>query len=316
MQGPNQKGTSSPWPPSSLVPILIAGPTGVGKSAFAVELALRFGGEIVGADAYQVYRGLEILTAQPEPSLRTHVPHHLIGFLPVTEPFDAARFATLAREKMAEIASRGHRPIVVGGSGMYLKALTHGLADGPPTDPLLRAELSALTPDVLRQRLETADPEARRNIDFQNPRRVQRALEVFLLTGRTTARQREEWQRPPQWEFRGFLLTRNRTELAARIAANVEHMFARGVVDEVAAVKDASPTASLAIGFREIQALLRGETDPTQCKAAIVLATRRYAKRQLTWFRNQFTFSPIDLTGLPSTPDLPHGADVFGPGFD
>lgn len=298
------------------MPILIAGPTGVGKSAFAVELALRFGGEIVGADAYQVYSGLEILTAQPESDLQNRVPHHLIGFLPVTEPFDAARFATLAREKMAEIASRGHRSIVVGGSGMYLKALTHGLADGPPTDPFLRAELSALAPDVLRQRLETADPEARRNIDFQNPRRVQRALEVFLLTGRTTARQRDEWQKPPQWEFRGFLLTRDRTELAARIAANVECMFARGVVDEVAAVKDAGPTASQAIGFREIQALLRGEIDRTQCREAIVLATRRYAKRQLTWFRNQFSFSPIDLSGLPSNPDLPYGADVFGPGFD
>lgn len=314
MKGPGERGLVPPGPLSATLPILIAGPTGVGKSAFAVELAHRFDGEIIGADAYQVYAGLEILTAQPEADLRARIPHHLIGVLPVSQPFDAARFAVLAREKMVEIAARGRRPILVGGSGLYLKALTHGLADLPPTDPALRAGLSALSPDELRHRLDQADPAARQNIDFQNPRRVQRALEILLLTGRSTARQREEWQGPPRFAFQGLLLTRGRSELHARIAANVERMFARGVVEEVARCHDAGPTASQAIGFRDIQALLRGEMDQAHCVAAITLATRRYAKRQLTWFRNQFNFSPIDLTGQPSTPEIPTGADFFGLG--
>jgi len=312
VKGPSEKGDVPPGPLSATLPILIAGPTGVGKSPFAVELALRFDGEIIGADAYQIYAGLEILTAQPEPELRARVPHHLIGILPVSEPFDAARFAVLAREKMAEITARGRRPILVGGSGLYLKALTHGLADLPPPDPALRAELSGLPPDELRRRLDQADPEARQNLDFHNPRRVQRALEIFLLTGRSTARQREEWQKPPRFAFQGLLLTRDRPELDARIAANVGRMFARGVLEEVAALKKVGPTAAQAIGFRDIQALLRGETDQTACVAAVTLATRRYAKRQLTWFRNQFNFSPIDLTGQPSTPDLSAATEFFG----
>jgi tRNA dimethylallyltransferase len=279
-------------------PIIVAGPTGVGKSAFAVELAIRFGGEVVGADAFQIYPGLEILTAQPTPDMLARVPHHLIGFLPPSEPFDAARFAALAREKIAEISARGRRPIITGGSGLYLKALLHGLSEMPPPDAALRAELSALSLEELQQRLEQADPQARELIDFQNPRRIARALEIHHLTGRSAARQREQWLGPPAFEFHGFLLTRDRAELDTRIAENVRSMFARGVIKEVAALGKVGPTASAAIGLREIQALLRAELTQPQCEEAITRATRRYAKRQLTWFRNQFTLRTINLTGL------------------
>ncbi len=265
-------------------------------------MARQLDGEILGADAYQVYAGLEILTAQP--ALTGTVPHHLIGFLSPAEPFDAAQFARQAGDLIRDIQARGKTPILTGGAGLYLKALTHGLSDAPPSDPVLRAELSALSADELRQRLDLADPAAREMVDFQNPRRVLRALEIHLLTGRTVAESRQSWATKDTPGFRGLLLHRDREELEARIAANVDAMFARGVVAEVAAIDLPSPIADLrppnsqfAIGMREIQALLRGEMTEPACRAAIVLATRRYAKRQLTWFRNQFNFSVVDLTG-------------------
>ncbi len=299
--------------PSS-TPLIICGPTGVGKTSFAVELASRFGGEILGADAFQVYSGLEILAAQPDAELRARVPHHLIGFLPPSESFDAARFANLAREKIAEVSARGHRPIISGGSGLYLKALTHGLADLPPADPALRAELGALPLEELQRRLDQADPGAREHLDFQNPRRVLRALEICLLTGRSSLALREEWKSKSTPGFHGLLLTRDRAELDARIGENVKAMFRDGVVGEVRDLTKVGPTAARAIGLREIQALLRGELTEPQCIDAITLATRRYAKRQLTWFRNQFHFQVIDLTGLQNTSEFVFEPALSGPG--
>lgn len=269
-----------------------------------------------------MYAGLEILTAQP--ALPGSVPHHLIGFLSPAEPFDAARFASLATKLIPEIQARGKTPIVTGGSGLYLKALTHGLADAPPPDPALRDELSALPDDELRRRLDTADPAARALVDFQNPRRVLRALEIHLLTGRTVAESRQSWASKDTPGFRGLLLHRDRGELDARIAANVDAMFARGVVAEVAAlsgpksptsafdVQSPGPTALHAIGLREIQSLLRSEITEPACRAAIILATRRYAKRQLTWFRNQFNFSVLDLTGLRHHEALSSALNLLG----
>ena len=295
--------------PSRRLPIIVAGPTGVGKTAFAVELANRLDGEIIGADAYQVYRGMEMLTGQPIREVLQRAPHHLIGFLPATETFDAARFAILAREKISEIFLRGKVPIVVGGSGLYLKALTHGLARVPPASSTLRTELAKLSPGQLRERLTAVDPAAR--VDLQNPRRVLRALEVSILTGLPSSALRREWEDKTAPGFRGLILARERAELNARIAENVRSMFERGVVAEVASLEAVGRTASMAIGLREIQSLLRGETTRTECIAAVTLATRRYAKRQLTWFRNQFTFQIIDLTGLRDTHDIPRSAMEF-----
>ena len=295
--------------PSRRLPIIVAGPTGVGKTAFAVELANRLDGEIIGADAYQVYRGMEMLTGQPIREVLQRASHHLIGFLPATETFDAARFAILAREKISEIFSRGKVPIVVGGSGLYLKALTHGLARVPPASSTLRTELAKLSPGQLRERLMAVDPAAR--VDLQNPRRVLRALEVSILTGQPSSALRREWEDKTAPGFRGLILARERAELNARIAENVRSMFERGVVAEVASLEAVGRTASMAIGLREIQSLLRGETTRTECIAAVTLATRRYAKRQLTWFRNQFTFQIIDLTGLRDTHDIPRSAMEF-----
>jgi tRNA dimethylallyltransferase len=294
---------------NSKSPIIVAGPTGVGKTAFAVELANRLDGEIISADAYQVYRGLETLTGQPTRELLSQAPHHLIGFLGPTEAFDAARFASLAREKISEVFSRGKMPIVTGGSGLYIKALTHGLAPVPATSSALRTELSKLSPEQLRERLNEIDPKAR--IDLKNPRRVLRALEVCILTGRPASQLRRGWEDNTLSGFRGLLLVRERAELNARIVENVRNMFDRGVVAEVANLQALGPTAAMAIGLREVQALLRGEVTRAECIAAVALATRRYAKRQLTWFRNQFTFQIIDLTGLRDTHVIPPFAMEF-----
>lgn len=297
----------SPFSLSNKLPIIVAGPTGVGKSLFAVELATRLNGEILGADAYQIYAGLPLLTAQPEPELRARVPHHLIGLLPVSENFDAARFVTLIREKISEVEARGKLPILVGGSGMYIKALTHGLAELPDPDPILRAELNALPLDELQRRLEAADPTARQFLDFNNHRRLSRALEINILTGRQVADLRSEWAEKDAPGFRGLLLSREREDLNSRITENVRRMFQAGVIEEVQTLSHLSATAAMAIGLRDIQALLRGEISLPVCQENIVRATTRYAKRQLTWFRNQFNFKSIDLTGLQQRQDLPVG---------
>ena len=288
---------------NSKLPIIVAGPTGVGKTEFAVDLANRLDGEIIGADAYQVYRGLETLTGQPTRETLSAVPHHLIGFLPPSEAFDAARFATLARERISEVLSRGKVPIVTGGSGLYIKALTHGLVHAPPANPALRSKLASLSPRQLQESLAKIDPATR--IDFQNPRRVLRALEISILTGRPASEMRRAWEGKDARGFRGLLLVRERAELQARIAENVRAMFERGVVAEVGKIQAIGATAASAIGFSEIQALRRGEITEAECIAAVTLSTRRYAKRQLTWFRNQFSFRIIDLTGLRHTHGIP-----------
>jgi tRNA dimethylallyltransferase len=288
---------------NSKLPIIVAGPTGVGKTPFAVDLANRLDGEIIGADAYQVYCGLETLTGQPTRETLSAVPHHLIGFLPPTEVFDAARFVTLARERISEVLSRGRVPIVTGGCGLYIKALTHGLVDAPPANPALRSKLASLSPRQLQESLAKIDPAAR--IDFQNPRRVVRALEISILTGRPASEIRRAWEGKDALGFRGVLLVRERTEIQARIAENVRTMFERGVVAEVGKIHAIGATAATAIGFSEIQALRRGEITEDECIAAVTLSTRRYAKRQLTWFRNQFRFQIIDLTGFRDTHESP-----------
>jgi len=294
---------NNPTIPPGPRPIIVTGPTGVGKSAFSVELAEKIGGEIIGADAFQIYSGLPILTAQPGPELTRRVPHHLIGALGLHESCNAARFAKMARTFIQEIRSRGKIPILAGGTGLYLKALTHGLADLPPTDPGLRGKISAMEPRVALARLGEADGAALGQIDARNPARVRRALEIVLSTGKPLAASREAWKSEGSG-FRGILLGRDREEIWKRIEGNVDAMFRGGVLEEVRRAAEAGPGASRAIGFREIQELLAGRITASQCRNAMVTATRRYAKRQLTWCRHQFNFPLIHLsaTNLPGLP--------------
>ena len=271
---------------------------------------MRLNGEVIGADAFQIYKDLPILTAQPPLELTRSVPHHLIGFLDLRESFDAARYAMAARQKIQDIQSRGKHPILAGGTGLYLKSLTHGLADLQPIDPVLRSEINAMPPEIALLKLDALDPQARHQVDIKNPVRVRRALEIVISTGQPLENSRRQWKNnaDSKQEFCGIALTRDREDLRHRIAVNVDAMFAAGVIDEVrralSLIHQNSNSAETllsyrAIGFREIESLLAGQTTDVACRAAIVQASQRYAKRQLTWSRTQFKFHTIDLSSNP-----------------
>ena len=283
-------------------PVYITGPTGCGKSALAVEAAMALGGEIINADAFQVYQGMEILTAQPSLEDKERVPHHLYGFLPAFEEFDAARFGALAKLKIAEVQRRGNLPIVVGGSGLYIKGLTHGLADLPQVDLELRAKLADSSLEELLPQLLKLDPEAETHVNLRNPRHVQRALEICLLTGKPASSFKQAWKEERELP-RGVFLNLDRKELYARINQRTHAMFSGGVVDEVKQLtensgiegQDVPPlcgfskTAGKAIGLREI---VSGMESASMIEA-IQQATRRYAKRQITWFKRETYFTPV-----------------------
>lgn len=282
---------------------LILGATATGKSDFAGAVAERCDGEIVSADAFQVYAGLDILTAKPSAELRARVPHHLIGEVPLTEPWDVARWVDAARIRVAEIHGRGRMAIIVGGTGLYIRALTRGLAELPPASPSLRAELESQPLTELQRRLAKLDPESAGRIDLQNPRRVIRAIEVCVLTGRAFSSFREQWSDTPSG-WRGIVLTRDREELYARIDSRTRQMFTDGVVEEVRTIGELGDTASQTLGLREIRAHLAGDLTQSECAAAIQQATRRYAKRQMTWFRREADFRNVNISEITDMPVL------------
>jgi len=285
----------------------IVGPTAAGKSQLAADIAHDLGAEIVSADAFQVYRGLNLLTAKPDAATLAKVRHHLVGATPLREEMNAEKFCRAASRAIDEIHSRGKPAIVVGGSGLYIKALTHGLAVLPEVDPKLRAKLNALSMDALRSQLMDFDPETARKIDMNNRRRLVRALEIGLLTDKPASMQRNQWAvaadadrgRPGSTiPATGVFVLRDREELYARINQRVEAMFENGVIEEVRAAGKMSSTAARMIGLHEIRELLDGKMPISQCVATIQQATRRYAKRQLTWFRGQTSFQPLNLSLL------------------
>jgi tRNA dimethylallyltransferase len=281
--------------------ILIAGPTAVGKSAVALALAERIGGEIVSVDSMQVYRGLDIGTAKPSPQERESIRHHLIDLVEVTEPFDAARFSKLAHAAVADIQQRGRIPILCGGTGLYFKAFLEGLGEAPPADAALRNELESIPlPELLRE-LEKRDPVIFAKIDRQNPRRVVRALEVIRLTGAPFSAQQSRWNpersTPNQEPFLG--LTRAGDDLHARIDARVDAMFARGLTRETELLFKRglaqNRTAMQAIGYRQVVEHLLQERSLEATIALVKLRTRQFARRQITWFRRQFRLEWLNL---------------------
>ncbi len=269
-----------------MTPFYLVGPTGSGKSDVAVALAERIKGEIVNADAFQLYAGLRILTARPSQEDVNRTPHHLYGVISPTEFCHAGRYQALARRAIDQILSRGKTPIVVGGSGLYIKTLTHGLSDAPAVDPLIRKELEAGDELELLGRLEALDPESASTIDPRNRRYLQRALEICLSTGKPASEARNAWKTDPPG-LRGAYLNRPRESLYARIDARVHRMIESGAIEEVAAIPDFSTTALKAIGVREIQDHLAGKADLPSTIAQIQQASRRYSKRQMTWFRRE-----------------------------
>jgi tRNA dimethylallyltransferase len=280
--------------------VFLAGPTSVGKSDIALDLAARHRGEIVCADAFQLYRDFPVLSAQPTAADKARVPHHLFGSVPCMEEMDAARFAMCALGVIEEIVARGRVPFVVGGSGLYLQALTAGLPQLPPIDPSIRENVRTMTPKDMVARLRELDPASLTIIDIHNPRRVARRLELSLQTGRPASEVLTEPPAPAG--LRGVVLTRERDDLKARIGTAVAARFAGGAVEEVRAARaSAGGTARQILGWREISALLDGEMDRAACVELVTTATRQYAKRQLTWFRAKSNFPAENLSTV--TPD-------------
>ena len=282
----------------------IVGPTAAGKSELAAEVAHRCGGEIVSADAFQIYAGLDLLTAKPEAKLLRRVPHHLIGTVNPMEEMNAQHFGRRALAAITEIHARGKPAFVVGGSGMYVKAITHGLSPLPPGSGELRTRLNQLSEGELFIRLRDLDPKTSRTIDARNKRRLVRALEIYLLTGRPASEQRTLVA--PTIAPAGIFVLRDRTELYRRINERVEAIFAQGVVDEVRAATNVGPTAAMTLGWQAIRDLIAGRISKAECVAFIQRATRHYAKRQLTWFQRQTSFESLNLSlhGAPEAIEL------------
>lgn len=271
-------------------PFYICGPTASGKSSLALEMARRLDGEIVNADAFQLYRGLEIVSAAPSAAELAQMPHHLYGVLDPTESADAQRYVELARPVISEIQSRGKVPILTGGSGLYLKFLTHGAAPLPTADATLRAEMDARPLDDLVAELTALDPVEASRTALQNRRFVSRALEICLLSGEKASDLRDGWETKTaeiSSQLRGVVIQRSRAELHERIALRTRAMLDGGALEEVAALATLSRNCEKAIGFREIRALLAGEMAQNECEELINAATRQYAKRQETWFRRE-----------------------------
>lgn len=292
-------------------PVLaIVGATATGKSALALELAEHLGGEIINADALQVYRGLDIGTAKPSPEERARVPHHLIDILEPHEPYSAGVFARRAEEVIAEIRGRGRLPIVVGGSGLYLRALFEGMSPTPPSDPEVRRRLQerllAEGLPALAAELRGIDPETAARLAPGDTQRILRALEVAAVSGEPLSayisRQPFGAQRI---EAIRVGLTLPRAILYDRIAVRVGRMVEKGWSEEVAGLLAGGLTSDLpafqAIGYRQLAQHLEGTWSLDQAIAETIRATRRFAKRQETWFRKESAitwFSAQDLNRL------------------
>ena len=273
--------------------LAVVGPTASGKTALAVELAKRFGGEVVSADSMQVYRKMDIATAKPTPEEMQGVPHHLIGYVGMEEPYSLARYVEDAREAIAGVASRGAVPILAGGTGLYVDTLLEnrdlGEAGGSGA---LREELYAIAREkgngYLLEMLRREDPEAAESLHENNLVRVVRALEVCRTAGMTMSElQRRSRETEPLYDCcRIGIAYRDRRVLYERINRRVDRMLEAGLLDEARAFfQEGKQTAAQAIGYKELKPYLDGECGLEEAVESLKQATRRYAKRQLTWFR-------------------------------
>lgn len=275
-------------------PIHLCGPTAIGKSAVAIELARRLKREIVSVDSMQVYRGMDIGTAKPSAAERAEIRHHLIDVASLNEHFDAACFVRLAQRAPRDA-------IFCGGTGLYFNALLQGLGEAPASDPAVRAQLeSTPLPELLRE-LESRDPRLFESIDRQNPRRVVRALEVIRLTGKPFSEQRAQWAVPD-----GLIigLETARETLHGRINARVDRMFADGLVEETKGLLNQglrdNRTALQALGYNQVVEHLDGKPGLAETIDLVKVRTRQFAKRQITWFKRQLPVQWLDVTDFSS----------------
>jgi tRNA dimethylallyltransferase len=295
-------------------PIFLVGATGTGKSAAAMELARACptGAAILAMDAMQVYRGADIGTSKPSAAERAEVPHGGLDLVEFGAGFDVAHYLTHAAAFLREQREAGRRVIIVGGTGLYFRALTRGLCEAPRGPEELRAELGALSVAELRERLRKIDPAMLERVDASNPRRLARAVEVKEATGRSLREWQEETPEPLVSDFTALWIQRGKAELARRIEARVEAMFAQGWVEEVRGLVERYGAEAVrsfpGIGYREIAEAMElrgqvrsqvqlGNEGTGALKSTILVATRRYAKRQLTWFAREPNLRKVMLTG-------------------
>jgi tRNA dimethylallyltransferase len=289
----------------TLRPIAIAGPTGVGKSELALRLAETLGGEIVNYDSIQIYRGFDIGSAKPSAEARARIPHHLFDIVDADAEFNASAYATLARTTCEEIAARGRRAILAGGTFFYLRALLHGLPAMPARDEAIRDRLRRVAgrprgAERLHRWLSKVDPQSGKRIAPADRHRVERALEVWLTGGRPIS----EWERPGSGGTEAMAATKigllmERSRLVEQLDVRVAAMYAAGLIDETRNLLARFPRTARpfgAIGYAEAAAVVNGEIDVDGAIAETKRRTRAYAKRQMTWLRSERNVQWIDVT--------------------
>ena len=272
-------------------------------------MAKQSNGEIVNADAYQLYQGLEIISAAPDSEELSQVPHHLYGVLSPSETCDAMRYRDLALPVIAEIQSRGKTPIITGGSGMYLKFLTHGPSPVPSGDEELRRKLEQKSDETLIEQLTHLDPQGAEMTNLKNRRYVIRALEICILSGKKMSEVKSDWKKAGdkiEENLQGIYLLWERETLRQRINLRAEMMLTSGAIEEVEALRNTSATCEKAIGIPQIRAHLSGELTREQCSERIAAATRQYAKRQRTWFSKEKWLTPCSITKDTDMYELSH----------
>lgn len=284
-------------------PIYICGSTASGKSSFAIHLAQHLDGEIVNGDAYQLYSGLEVITAAPSPLEKTLAPHHLFSFLPVSTQMDAQKYRDITLPCITDVINRGKVPIIVGGSGMYLKFLTHGPSPVPSSDPVLRSELEKRSDEELVQEFTALDPEGAQFTNLQNRRYVIRALEICLLSGGKMSVLKTDWKLASdkvERSLQGAVLQWDAETLRKRILSRTKEILRSGAIEEVESLIGESPTCEKAIGISQIRQYLKGEITLERCEELIFFATAQYAKRQRTWFKKEAWLTPLSAESFTS----------------
>ena len=283
--------------------LCILGPTAVGKTEIAIRIALRIGGEIVSVDSRQIYRNMNIGTAKPTLEQLRLVPHHVIDCVSPDEYFSVADYQRLADEAIKQISDRGKVPMLVGGAGMYFKAVVDGLFDGPDADKALRKQLRQEAEEYgiqhLYERLKIIDPKAAGNIHHNDLLRIIRALEVFELSGNRISDMQQQWNNgEPRYKFIAFGLDRPRQELYKRIESRVDQMMADGLLDEVRSLSGYSRElqSMKCLGYKELLAYLDGKCELNEAVKLIKQNSRHFAKRQLTWFRKDKRINWMDLS--------------------
>lgn len=290
--------------------VIVGGATATGKSSLALQLAFAMGGTIISADSVQVYRGFDIGSAKPTPGERTSIPHRCIDVVEPHETFHAARWASLADAAIHEASSQGRLPIIVGGTGLYIRSLIHGLSDSPEVPPEVRAtlaaELHAVGPVELHARLAAVDPDAAERIHPNDSLRVARALEVFRYTGICMSEhQRAHGLRQTRYRALYLVLAARREVLRAAIGVRTARMLQDGLVEETESLlaSDVSPecTPMQSIGYKQVLDMRAGRLDRRQLADQIGVATTQYAKRQRTWFRGQPGTRWLHAHAIPTT---------------